>query len=150
MRALRSSIYVRAHEPPLTTVVLESDVIDTLESIRHTHLQPGALVIHDIFDSASDIVSATTEAMQRFKANALQEAQQALLYYWTVSKWGLLHQGGMIFMDEPAPLSREEIEVVFAQLAQHPEYEDFHVVTHTREMDRVDLIGGEIQKPEEN
>ena len=146
MRALRSSLYVSAYEPPVTTVAFESDFTDTLESAIYGLRVPGGLVIHEIFDTdAPDIVTVTFEATQRQRANAEQEAHQAMLFYWTVSQWRIVAPGGTLFMDKPAPLARDEIVEVFEQLAQHPDYDNFHVVTHTRDGEPVTLANGKVQ-----
>jgi hypothetical protein len=146
MRALRSSLYVSAYDPPLTTVILESDVIDTLESIA-TNLPPlEALIVTDIFDSADDIAQATVEAELRRRTNAEQEAHMAMLYYWTVQTWQRIPAGGAIGMPKRAPLSREEIEVVFARLAQHPEYKNFTIIAFSRDGQPVMLANGKIEQ----
>lgn len=145
-RYLRSSIYANPTDPPVTTVAPEDSTIDTLESIRHQLLQPGLLIIHEIFEGDDSLQAATLEAMRRQRANAEQEAHQAMLYHWTVSQWHLVSAGGTLFMDKPAPLSREEIEVVFAQLAQHPDYRNFHIVSVTRTGEMVHLIHGQIKE----
>lgn len=145
MRALRSSLYANPYEPPVTTVLLESDAADTLESGTHRVRVPGGLVIHEIFEtSADDIETATLEAIKRQLANGEQEAHQAMLFYWSVLTWQRVTPGGTILMDKPAPLSREEIAEVFEQLAQHPEYESYRIISHTRDGKPVLLANGKI------
>lgn len=146
MRYLRSSIYASPVDPPVTTVAGEDGMTDTLESIRHSLLEPGLLIIHEIFEASDSLEAATVEAARRQQANAEQEAHQAMLYYWTVSQWHLVTAGGTLLMDKPAPLSREEIEVVFAQLAQHPDYRGIHIISHTRTGEMVELVNGKIKE----
>lgn len=129
----------------MTTVILEGDAVDTLESARVRSLQPGALVIHDIFETTDDIRIATAEAMRRQQANAEQEAHQAMLYYWTVLQWTRVTEHGAVLMDKPAPMSRDEIAVVFAQLAQHPDYGHRTIVTPDRHGEPLMLVDGEIK-----
>lgn len=147
MRVLRSSLYDSPAEPPMTTVVRDSDTRDTLESHRvdllHKFTEHWA--IYDIFDMADGgIEDATLEAIKRQAANAEQEGHQAMLYYWTVMTWERVTPGGTIFMDKPAPLSREEVVEVFEHLARRPDYENYHVVTHARDGEPVTLTNGQI------
>lgn len=148
MRYLRSSIYISPSDPPLSTVLSEAEAVDTLESARVRILQPGALVIHDIFESDGDLGQAVAEAMERQRSNQQQESHQALLYHWTILQWVRTSERGMVLMDQPAPLSREEICVVFDQLAQHPDYGHRTVVTPDRNGVPVLLVDGEIKEDE--
>lgn len=146
MRYLRSSIYATAYEPPVTTVAPEDTMVDTLESVRLQLLQPGLLIIHEIFESDGDLERATLEAMRRQQANAEQELHQAMLYHWTVSQWGPVRAHGTLDMDKPAPLSREEIVVVFDQLRQHPDYNHRTIIGTDRSGARVRMVDGEIKE----
>lgn len=146
MRYLRSSIYANAYDPPVTTVAPEDTMVDTLESARLQLLEPGLLIIHEIFESDGDLHAATLKAIEHQGANAEQELHQAMLYYWTVSQWHLVREGGVLFMDKPAPLSREEIVVVFDQLRQHPNYRPMSIVSHDRSGAPVRMIDGEIKE----
>ena len=147
MRALRSTMYPPpglADASPVTTVAREGDFRDTLESAAYQLLTPGAFVVNEIFECADDLQTAGNEAMARKQENQLQEDNQAMLYYWSVDACEKLHEGGVLFMDKPAPLSRLEIEAVFIQLAQHPDYKNFRIVSHTRDGEPVVLANGTV------
>lgn len=124
MRALRATVWVDPYAVPFSTVALESDTIDTLESVREQLRRdfPTAFVVYDIFESEhDDIASVTIEAGHRQARGGEQEAHQAMLFYWVVLKWGDVSPPGALIMDKPAPLSREAYEYALAQLALHPD-----------------------------
>jgi hypothetical protein len=121
MRALRTTVWgdFTTH---VTTVMLESDASDTLESIRHRLLTPGMLVLTEIFEAGDDdIAAATLTAIEHQQANFEEEAHQAMLYFWTVQEWGRVRVPGALIMDRPAPMSHEAYAVALSQLANHPD-----------------------------
>lgn len=123
MRVLRASCYATPGLPPITTVVRDCDIVDTLESARVASLVPGALVLHDLFevDRGTNIRSATMQAVERIDAE--QEGNMAVLYHYNGQWLGNVSSGGVLTATRPAPLTPDEIEVVFDQLKSHPNYD---------------------------
>lgn len=136
----------------MTTIARDCDLLDTLESAA-IHMQAktaeeGALALIEIFETpgAVSIEDASVEGMRRRDARADQEENQAILYYWSVFKWGVLTDGGTLTMDKPAPLTRDEIAVVLEQLARHPEYEGFRIISTDQTGALVVLANGKIEE----
>jgi hypothetical protein len=137
-------MYHDAYQPPITTVLLECDATDTLESATHRIRVPRGLVIHEIFETENDIVIATHAAIERQQANMEQEAHQAMLYFWSASEWQRLAPGGTLMMDKPAPMSAAEIAEVFEQLAQHPNYKNYKLFAISQDLELIQLIDGKV------
>lgn len=145
MRVLRSSCFVDMVHPPLTTVVRDKDIRDTLESAAISSQQPGTLVVHDIFEMPdhATIQHATRKAMQRIDLK--REQNMAVLFFWSLGHFRLLTKGGTLFMDKPAPLTPEDIRYVFEQLKVEPSYNDFRLTSIAYTGERVRLVEGEIK-----
>lgn len=147
MRVLRSSMFSPALEP-LTVVIRDSDVIDTLESIR-VGAKDEALhyfIAHDIFETEDGSVEkATAFAMIRMEERAEDERNMALQFYWATAQFQLLSEGGTLIMPEPAPLTPEQIRTVFEQIVLHPDYRNQHVQATAKDNTVVTIENGEVK-----
>lgn len=125
MRVMRSSAYMDMHHPPLTVVLRDSDVIDTLESIHHGGQNDDTFVVADIFDMPdANIADATVEALRRFDdAVKRREQDMAIRYFWVVQMLPLINTNGVILSDKPAPLTRDELAYVEERIAAHSNYD---------------------------
>lgn len=145
IRVLRLTIHPIG-DSPVTTVMLESDVIDTLESIRH-HMTSEfpSLVTSDIFEmpDGTDIGAATIEAVNRMDEQA--ETHMEVLYMWTLMQWRGMAPKGILLAPKPAPLTRDQVTLVLRQLANHPAYNnDRTVVIIANDLTVVTLRGGNV------
>lgn len=147
MRALRVTAYMSPDHEPLTVVTIEPSLKVPPEDVVAAMLEPGVLLIHDIFDvpnSPDDVdaaaVLATTEAMRRMDEDA--ERNMAVMYFWDAA--ALRVATAAVFPTKPAPLTVEQITTVFEQLATHPAYEGQHVHAFTEEGHRVNLKNGHV------
>lgn len=159
MRVLRSSCWSRPDRPPIMGVVLDGDTSDTLESelLKLTEGVPEALILSEIFEmpDGTDIEAATWEATRRTNGTVAQgEKHQVFLYFWLVRLWSggdpqtegkPANSGALMAGDQPMPLSVDEIKVVFAQLAQHPGYDDFILSYLAKDGTPVTMRHGEIE-----
>lgn len=148
MRVLRTSVYMDADHPPLTTVVRDCDLADTIESAAHqlesSHQTPGVLVLNEVFevqDEFGDIVEVTAVALQRI--DSAREKNMALLYHWAGDTLASLTDTGVLVMDKPAPLDRVSMLLVFGQLKQHPNYREQTVIGFDSDGEEVRMDAGE-------
>lgn len=150
MRAMRVSGYIVMGKPPLTLVMPEDSVVDTLESIR-----TGAsadldriLIVADIFEIAddADTQQITAEGMRRWTPEVqLIERNMSVLYHYTVSQFPLVGPKGTIASRRVAPMSSANVRLVFEQLAQHPDYGERTIISLAEDMTPVIMRGGTIE-----
>lgn len=145
MRVLRSSLFASMSQPPLTTVVRDCDVRDSLESIAISSRQPGCLITHDIFDvpRSTSIQASTRLAMLRMDKRL--EQNMAVLFFWTLRQLRVLRSGGTVMMDKRAPLLVEDIRYVFDQLRQEKSYDDFTIVAFAQDGEMVRIKEGQVE-----
>ena len=143
MRVLRSTLYLGT-DGGVSTVLRESDTVDTLDSIMHRLNESDALVVYDLFelDDEGGIMAATAEAMARRDLHI--EQNMAILYYWSVESWRLITDGGTIRTTRPAPLSREQITYVLERLAARTDYRNYTIEMFTIDGDAVTLAEGKV------
>lgn len=124
MRVLRSSQYPPPPGgPPLTIVFRDSDVVDTLESIREREITEEYFVAFDIFEIPdAEIFGATMKAMERMEECAEDEANQAIMYYWITAQLGRTREDGHVLSDKPAPLTPTQMRATYEQIVKHPNY----------------------------
>jgi hypothetical protein len=147
MRVLRSSMFSPALEP-MTVVIRDSDVIDTLDSIRAGAKDeaPHYFVAHDIFETEDgSIEKAAAFAMIRMEERADDERNMALQFYWATAQFQLLSGDGTLIMPEPAPLTPEQIRVVFEQIVEHPDYDHQSVQATAKDGTVVTIENGEVK-----
>lgn len=146
MRALRSTLYSPALEP-MTIVVRDSDITDTLESARVRTAMPGFFVATDLFeiDGEADIVVATVAATLRQEAMRDDERNMAIQFYWATAQFQLVSRTGHVIMPLPAPLSVEQVRTVFEQITQHPDYTEQSVTATTKDGVHVHIEKGEVK-----
>lgn len=126
MRVMRTSNYIGMFDPPLITVVRDSDVRDTLESMHASfeHKSPEQFVVSDIFDMPDGgIAEATVEAARRLDdAQKRREQDMAIRFFWVAQMLPMIHENGTVISDKPAPLTREELAYCEERIAKHPNY----------------------------
>lgn len=147
MRVLRSSMYSPALAP-MTVVIRDSDVTDTLESIRFGAIghEPDAFVVTDLFETIDGgIDQATAFAMIRMEERAEDERNMALQFYWATAQFQLLSGGGTLIMPEPAPLTPEQVRIVFEQIAKHSDYDHQSVQATAKDGTVVRIENGEVK-----
>jgi hypothetical protein len=148
MRVLRQSAWAGYDRPPLTTVVRDSDVVDTLESVR-TQLDQDddVFVTSDIFDMPDGgVESATVAAMDRVNARA--ELNMAILYFCSAKTFPMLSTGGTILIPDPSPLTYEQAEFVLNRLAARQDYDNYRVQTDLSPSgETIQLVGGKVVRP---
>lgn len=143
MRVLRSSAYSPALKP-LTTVMRDSDVIDTLESIRAgIPREDDVLVITDLFEMEDGVIEAATHAALA-RLNRDEERNMAILYFWATMTLRSVTDEGMLVMPAPAPLSEEQVRAVFEQIVQHSAYRHQHVEIPAADGTRIVIEDGVI------
>lgn len=145
MRILRSSLF-SPDLSALTTVVRDSDVRDTLESIRVGARQPGMFLASDIFDTDGDVTIevATDLSMKRWKDLFDIERNQAIQFYWATMQFQLVSRDGTVIMPQPAPFSTARVVEVFEQIAKHPDYTNQTLVATSDEAEIVTLKNGKV------
>lgn len=127
MRVMRISHFASMFAPPLTMVLRDSDVTDTFESIHTGYEQksPETFVVSDIFDmpDGTGIADATIEATRRMDdAQKRREQDMAIRFFWVAQMLPMMHEGGHIISDKPAPLTGEELAYCEERVARHPNY----------------------------
>lgn len=143
MRILRSTFYA-PDLTPMSTVVRDSDVIDTLEGVRESVKTPGYFTVFEIFDVDGDIgIEEATHAAGK-RINFDDEKNQAIQFYWACAQFQLASENGHVIMPEPAPLTSDQVRVVFDQIKDHPDYKHQTVVATSREADIITLRDGKV------
>lgn len=139
MRVLRSTLFAPDLSPGITTVVRESDLVDTVDSARvgMETFNDGIFVFTDVFeiDDRMTVEGATAEAMSRFEEE--MEKNAAMLFYWNAGHLPHVAPGGTLSGSEPAPLSATTIRSVFAQLIHHPNYRDQTLIAYAEDGEEV-------------
>lgn len=147
MRVLRSTMY-GPELSPLTTVVRDSDVTDTLESVRFgaPDSVPELFVATEIFEmDEASIESATTTALERMAPLHDDERNMAILFYWATAHLRLTKRGsGMLIMPARAPLSDTQVRATFEQILKHPIYQGQSVQSTAQDGTVVRIEDGEI------
>jgi hypothetical protein len=130
MRILRMT-YWSPDLKPTVAVTRDSDLSDSLESVRNRMFREGAgmFLTWDIFEVEGDmdIREATMEAGKRTQGEVgIREGHMAMLYAYNLyhPNFNLVKRGGTIAQDQPSPLSVEEITFVFEQIAKHPKFKE--------------------------
>lgn len=154
MRVLRSSMWADPDNDPATIIVRDSDVTDSLESIREQLLDPptGAgseyrpFVTFDIFEMKdAEILGATQEAAQRQDLD--RERDMAILFFFaTQTVLPITNANGLWIAPDPSPLSLDQIELALNQVAMHPVYEQQKVVFLSEDGERITLENGEVKR----
>lgn len=119
MRVLRSTIWT-PDLMPTASVVRDSDVVDTLESIRVTVQEPEFFYSFDLFEADDDLTiqAVTLEAGRRTALVRDIERNQAIQFYWAAQ----FLSKDLIYMPDPCPFGSDKIREVFDQLVRHPDY----------------------------
>lgn len=150
MRVLRTSAFLAIDLPPMTAVVRDCDLADSIESTTQKMYEPGQFVLHQVFEMPDgDIVSATAEAMRR--GDPERESNMAVLYFWTCQHFKMQRPGSplVIATKDPSPLTADEIETVFEQVVHHPDFNDMILVLSVaedmREAVRINM-GGTVER----
>lgn len=144
---MRTSCFVRP-DNEVSTVLLDSDVTDTLESAYYRVVIPGALTVAEIFemDDGTGIEEATLTAMQR-KANRSElEHHMALSYFWNADVLRTVTEGGLLFNDRPAPIPADEYRPVLEQLAKHPNYRHQAIMVVTSDGKTLKMQDGQVKE----
>lgn len=146
MRILRSTMYA-PDLTPITTVVRDSDMIDTLESVRESVKTPGYFCTFEIFDVPEDmeIETVTMVAMERLTALGEAPRNQAIQFYWATMQFQLVSDDGAVIMPEPAPLSTDQVVEVFQQIPDHPDYKRQTLVASSMEGEVITLSAGKVE-----
>lgn len=129
MRFLRTSIFADMVHPPLTTVVSEADLKDTIEATRVTlrtgHTKATAFTVFEVFETDRDLTEAVPHAMSRI--DGAHEHNLAILFFWVLRTMRVMRDGGMIAQNPltpgyPSPMSGDEATDVLEQVAMTPSY----------------------------
>lgn len=149
MRYLRTTMFAVSYDaPPVTTIMSEADVTDTLEGVRQQFLAdegPACFYIFEIAtDESEDLEVATANILMRMDQN--RERNMAILYFWTMNLLPMMRENGVIATPDPSPLTTEEITAVFEQIAQKGGRTDVSVTTGNETASEVvQLIDGKVQ-----
>lgn len=133
MKVLRST-YWSPELTPTMAVLRESDVTVPLEEIS-VPTGTYAFVNDDIFEVPDETPWPVIvfEASERANDALIDERNQAILFYYAVAQFRLLRSDGRrrgrLMTMAPAPLSKEQIERVFRQLMNLPQYKGFTLTT---------------------
>lgn len=125
MRVLRSTMY-GPELAPVTTVLRDSDVVDTLDSIRTSMPDsvPEGFIATEIFEmDEASIESATTAALGQMAPLHDDERNMAILFYWAAQHLRITSERGMLVMPAAAPLTEVQVRTVFEQIVKHPNYQ---------------------------
>lgn len=146
MRILRSTFY-SPDLTPMTTVVRDSDAIDTLEGVRASVYEPGYFTIFRIMETPDDISieQATIWASKEYAEKVDDERNQAIQFYWATMQFQLVSRNGTVLMPAPAPFTTEEVREVFEQIVKHPDYTNQTVIATSCEGDNVTIEAGEVK-----
>lgn len=140
MKVLRSTMYPPSIDEPITVVVSERSLRVSIEQAAAEVEQPGMFVVNDIFESfTADDVKLTLEGAERQRANAENERNMAISYYWNAATLTKVIEGGSLTNPQPAPLTVEQIQVVLRQLHRHPSYRKQTVMCVSRDFRFVTL-----------
>jgi hypothetical protein len=122
---MRSSLYSGLHAPPLTTVLVEADLKDTLEATRESlhEYATTSLVTFDIFDifDYDGLEEATDIALRRYTERMEAEMHMATTYHWVIIQLPVLNEAGIVMTKDRTPLNREDTVEVLMQLGSHPD-----------------------------
>lgn len=129
MRVLRTTIYPSPLEP-MTGVVCDRDLVDTLESFLQALYTPGVLVVHEIFSAPDDIDHAQAVYTAVARINPERELDMAVLYFWQVAHLRRLKAHGVLTTKDPTPLSAEAVKLVMKQIIAHPDYKNQTLIVH--------------------
>jgi hypothetical protein len=142
--------------PPLTVVLRDSDLEDTIESsvLKMKDAFPTDYVHIDVFDMPDGgIVEATAEAMRR--GNPERENNMSTLFHWTVQNFRLQQGDKPLLLapkpgapDYPWPLTKDEIVAVYEQVVKHPAFNDHIIVIGVSEDEKHAIhikLGGDIE-----
>jgi hypothetical protein len=129
MRVLRTTMYA-SPDDPMTGVVRENDLTDTLESFIQSHNKPDVFVAFEIVTlpdgtSHEEAVYAACEHI-----DPERERNMAILYFWVVGHLPLLSGQGLISTKDASPLTAEEIARVVDQIVVHPTYQSQRIIVH--------------------
>lgn len=167
------SIFGEIHRPPMTIVTRDSDLKDSIESVRESMIggpivcpecqdigRPGqcpdcnvervqvpGFLTYDIFDMEDgEVIQATQAAMAR--VDQRREADMAVLYFWTmkVIEKPAFSDTGAVLTKDPAPLTASDVEVVFDQIKRHPAYKHHVLVTATEDGKVIKMDDGTIEE----
>lgn len=138
------------HAPPMTIVVRENDVIDTLESVAARAGQDhDGFYVNDIIEVEAEgisVVEATARAMSRM--DEAEEQNMAIMYFYVVGVLHFVTRDGVWMAPDPAPLTAKQVAVVFDQIRTNPIRENQTLSSYTTEEDDshklVTLSGDEI------
>lgn len=124
MKVFRSTLYPPSIDDPITVVAALSSLAEPVEQVMADMERIGEFVVSEVFEVPDDTQDPrlTVEGMKRQIANAADERNMAISYYWNAVKLGLLVEGGALFNPSPAPLSVDQIRTVLRQLHKHPSY----------------------------
>jgi len=142
---MRQSAWAGYDRPPLTTVVRDEDMKDTLESVRTQMDQNDDLfVISDIFTMADGTIEqATVQAMSRIEEQG--ERNMAILYFWCAKTFPMLASNGTILIPDPSPLTYEQAEYALTRLAARDDYDNYTVQTDLAPSgETIQLVNGEV------
>jgi hypothetical protein len=147
MRVLRSSAFPKLHAEPMTTVVRDEDVRDTLESMRAQllELQPEVFKTFDLFEMPDgSIEQATFKALERMDKE--REKDQAVLFFWVADHmFNAVSSKGAVISPNTAPLTVEQIAEALEQIARHPRYVEQFVSQLSEDGRTVKLVKGEVK-----
>lgn len=151
MRALRISLYAAINAPPVTSVVLESDLNCSVEAACESALEygrnNGVFVAFEIFEvlNDADVTLVTMQTLNRHRSSTFDdERNQAVLYLWNAQALRQLNPGGVLSATRPAPLNAAQIESVFRQLQHHVYYKDQKMISIASNGDLVIFKNGEV------
>jgi hypothetical protein len=164
MRVLRLSMWAAPDQPPITTVMRDSDLrMSVEETIEELFAEPpeapaierpidnpvfgGVFFVYEVFDMQNDeIMQATAEATRRMERRALTEQNMAVLYFYNTQALRPVQENGHLINPKPAPLNVTDIEMALKQVAKHPNYQHQRVVTTSHDGVVVEMQNGDIKK----
>ena len=150
MKVLRATVFPRPVKGsfPLTTVVRDIDMTESLEAIRDyaEALDRTSLVVSDLFElpDDTDIVAATLAAERRVRKDV--ERNMATLFHWDAMTLEVTRPTSVISPTLPAPLGEEDAGVTLEALAEHPGYKGHAVVVICEDWTILAMRHGKIGK----
>lgn len=153
MRYLRLSLYGDPRNP-LTTVVRESDLIDTLESIRERQVREinegGGFACSEIFEGADALEEVTVAAAANIDRE--HERHLAIAFFWYLGVMQSGRQNAVILPNPlgegyPAPMSGDEAWDVFEQMTRAPTYRpDIRAEIHCQDGTKLQVHEGKVSE----
>ncbi len=148
MRVLRSTLYGQAPHEVATMVQREVDVSSWVEAVAQAQApRGGVLIIVETFSMPGDpsLVVASVEAERRRRENEDRERNMAILYHYDGMVLARVTPNvGVLTPTIRAPLTADEIRIVFKQLTQHPNYRNQHVIAFSADGTTVEIRNGRV------